>query len=74
MLSAAKHLLCPIENKQKQILRVAQDDTIQGLSRSLLKRQSPLSFEWASSLSISLLTQVRPAHAAYWGNVKPQNQ
>jgi len=31
MLSAAKHLLYLIENKQKQILRFAQDDMVWGV-------------------------------------------
>jgi hypothetical protein len=35
MLSAAKHLFFLIENKQKQILRSAQDDTAGGFFRSL---------------------------------------
>jgi len=32
MLSVAKHLLFPLENKQKRILRSAQDDTIGSFS------------------------------------------
>jgi hypothetical protein len=35
MLSVAKHLLFRIENKQKQILRSAQDDTVGGSFCSL---------------------------------------
>jgi hypothetical protein len=36
MLSAAKHLVFLIENKQKQILRSAQDDMLGGFFSSLL--------------------------------------
>jgi len=36
MLSAAKHLLFLIENKQKQILRCAQDDMLGVFFSSLL--------------------------------------
>ena len=36
MLRAAKHLLFLIENKQKQILRSAQDDMLGGFFSSLL--------------------------------------
>ena len=36
MLRAAKHLLFLIENKQKQILRSAQDDMLGGIFSSLL--------------------------------------
>jgi hypothetical protein len=41
MLSAAKHLFFLVENKQKQILRFAQDDTAGGLFRSLFSRAGP---------------------------------
>ena len=37
MLSAAKHLLYLIENKQKQILRFAQDDMQGAFFSSLLE-------------------------------------
>jgi hypothetical protein len=37
MLSAAKHLLFLIENKQKQILRSAQDDMLGGFFSSVLQ-------------------------------------
>ena len=36
MLSAAKHLLFPIENKQKQIPLFARDDIVGSLFSSLL--------------------------------------
>jgi hypothetical protein len=43
MLSAAKHLFFLIENKQKQILRFAQDDTAGGFFRRLLGCENSLS-------------------------------
>ncbi len=38
MLSGAKHLQYPLENKQMQILRPVQDDSPRGFFRNLLAR------------------------------------
>ncbi len=40
MLSGAKHLQYPVENKQMQILRFAQDDSPPDFFRCLLKGQN----------------------------------
>jgi hypothetical protein len=48
MLSGARHLLFLIENKQKQILRFAQDDRI-GVFQYQGRPESPLRSSFANS-------------------------